>query len=80
MTDAADQLRDFMRRQKPPTQERVASLLGVKQVYISEWLNRRKRPGLQYAPAIERRTGIKAESWLKVKLNRRPASKAKRAA
>ncbi len=70
MLDAADRLKQYVRRLDPPTQEALAKALGVRQSQVSTWLCKTKRPGLKFVFAIEKLTGIKPETWAKVELVR----------
>lgn len=54
---------------KPPSQEKLAGLLGVRQSLVSAWLRRKKRPGMKHVFNIEKLTGIKPESWPKVEID-----------
>lgn len=42
----------------------LANKLGVKRESLWRWLNGRRTPGIAYCVAIERLTGVPAESWV----------------
>jgi transcriptional regulator with XRE-family HTH domain len=69
--DAVDQLRSWIKARNL-TQSRVAEALGVGQTTVSEWLLRRKVPGLRLADAIHKLTGINPGAWLRVARNTSP--------
>jgi|WetSurMetagenome_2_1015567.scaffolds.fasta_scaffold10023_4 transcriptional regulator with XRE-family HTH domain len=68
MADAADLLRVWMLRSEL-TQLQTAEMLGVAQNTISEWLARRRIPGLRLSDEIHRLTGIRQSAWLEVQRN-----------
>lgn len=57
-----EQLRDWMARRNI-NQKEAAETLSVNEVFVSQLLNRHRRPGLANAIKIERVTGIPVESW-----------------
>jgi transcriptional regulator with XRE-family HTH domain len=71
MADAASQLRDWM-RESGFSQEKLGKALHARQQTISEWLSRRKVPGLRRANELEKLTGISAMDWLRVRRNQKP--------
>jgi DNA-binding transcriptional regulator YdaS (Cro superfamily) len=68
MPDAAERLKTFMEGPPRVTQEAFAAMVGASQVSVSAWLGRRKRPGIRYAPEIEKVTGIEVTAWMLVQL------------
>ena len=46
------------------TQNVLAAQVGVRQSYISDLLNRKKRPSPEVAARLEKATGIHRLSWL----------------
>jgi len=63
MEAGPEQLRDWMDRRQV-NQVETAAILELNEVFLSQILNRQRRPGLANAVKIERGTGIPAESWL----------------
>jgi transcriptional regulator with XRE-family HTH domain len=69
MSDAVSRLSRWMQI-RGASQAELAALLGVRQQTVSEWLTRRKLPGLRLAREIQRVTRIRAECWLEVERDR----------
>lgn len=64
MQSGPDQLRDWMERRGIRNQRDAAELLEITEVFLSQLLNSRRKPGLDNAIKIERLTGIPVEAWL----------------
>lgn len=65
----ASQLRDWMKRRGFNTQAEVAGFLEIDQRFVSEFMHEKRRPGLQLALLIERKTGIPVEAWMATELD-----------
>lgn len=63
MQSGPEQLKEWMHRRQF-LQREAAEHLGFDETYVSQILGRRRRPGLDNAIIIERRTGIPVEAWL----------------
>jgi plasmid maintenance system antidote protein VapI len=63
MLDGAERLRDWVHRSRCSKGE-AAQMLGIGQVYLSQLLHRKRKPGLETAVRIEQVTGISVESWV----------------
>lgn len=63
MKAGPEQLRDWIER-RHVNQREAAELLGFGTVFLSQLLNRARKPGLDNAIQIERVTGISVEAWL----------------
>lgn len=62
MKSGSEQLTDWIVRRQA-TQEEAAELLEIHYTLLSKYINGRRRPGLDSAIQIERKTGIPVEAW-----------------
>lgn len=72
MPTGAEQLKDWMDRRWPLSQRKAretAEYFGFDESFISQLLRGDRRPGLQNAILIERRSGIPVESWVSSELD-----------
>lgn len=66
---ALDRLREYIKRTKLKQFE-IAHLIGINNTHLSKIMSGQRRPGLDTAALIERRTGIPAVSWSERKRGR----------
>jgi plasmid maintenance system antidote protein VapI len=69
MKPGHEQLADWIER-RGFSQREAASFLGWHETFLSKILTTDRSPGLANAVKIERETGIPAEAWLSIRLDK----------